>query len=37
MADLDIVEEAAAAFEQLDQTHCSMDECSRTGAACMVD
>lgn len=37
MADLDIVDEAAAAFEQLDRTHCSMDECSRTGAACMVD
>ncbi|CAN7515562.1 hypothetical protein LJR255_003555 [Pararhizobium sp. LjRoot255] len=37
MADLDIVDEAAAALEQLDQRHCSKDECSRTGAACMVD
>ena len=37
MPDLDIVDEAAAALEQLNLKLCSREVCSRTAADCMVD
>lgn len=37
MPDLDIVDEAAAALEQLNLKLCSRKVCNRAAAACMVD